>query len=58
MAGANEGVIQMLEEIGSEDRVDAIIEEAAHAEGKRSWASGIDVTSARPAVRPTWQRMP
>ena len=46
--GANEGVIKMLKEIGSLDKVDAYVADAL-AQKKKSWASAIAFT--RPSIR-------
>ena len=54
--GANEGVIQMLEEIGSEDRVDAYIEEQL-AEKKKIMGIGHRVYKTLDPRAPHLQRM-
>lgn len=54
--GANEGVIQMLEEIGSEDKVDAYIEQAL-AEKKKIMGIGHRVYKTLDPRAPHLQRM-
>ena len=50
--GANEGVIKMLQEIGSMDKVDAYVAECL-AQKKKSWASAIGSTKPSIRARPT-----